>query len=216
MEWAGQQMELYSERALYLREAETLVIADPHFGKPAAFRSKGVFVPGGTTEADLSRLDGLLERTGARRLMILGDFFHAAAGRDEETMGLLGGWRASPAALPVSLVRGNHDLRAGDPPADWRIQCLEEGVPEGPLAFAHAPKRVKGRFVLAGHLHPSVSLHGGAGDRLRAPCFWFTPAVATLPAFGSFTGTRNVRGRAGDRLFAVGPNAVIEVTKVVV
>ena len=46
---------------------------------------------------------------------------------------------------------------------------------------------------------------------MRAPCFHFGPRVAVLPAFGAFTGMHPVRVRRGDRVFAIGPDAVVEV-----
>ena len=61
--------------------------------------------------------------------------------------------------------------------------------------------------MLAGHLHPCVSV-GRGWDRLRLPCFWFGDAVGVLPAFGAFTGMHPVRSGAEDRLFAVADNVV--------
>ncbi len=37
-----------------------LLIADPHFGKAASFRSRGIAVPVGTTRYDLDRLAELI------------------------------------------------------------------------------------------------------------------------------------------------------------
>ena len=67
---------------------------------------------------DLARLKTRpFKRTGARRLLVLGDLFHARAGRvatrtlgDAPRMA-----RAAPAELEIQLVRGNHDRHAGDP-----------------------------------------------------------------------------------------------------
>jgi hypothetical protein len=66
-----------ARRALLGREG-TLFVADVHLGKAAAFRAGGV----GAARRDgndLARLAALLARTGARRLVVLGDFLHAAA-----------------------------------------------------------------------------------------------------------------------------------------
>jgi hypothetical protein len=41
----------------------------------------GMTVPRGATATDLDRLDALVLRTGSRRLVVLGDFIHAAKGR---------------------------------------------------------------------------------------------------------------------------------------
>ena len=109
---AGEQVVLMPERALYWPRAKTLMIADPHFGKAAAFRSFGVPVPEQTTRDNLARLDIALARSRAERLVILGDFLHAKQGRSPHLLATLGDWRAARAALPILLVRGNHDDRA--------------------------------------------------------------------------------------------------------
>src|SRR5689334_10139541 len=106
----GECVRLWPERAVSWNQ--TLFIADPHFGKAAAFRAFGISAPDGTAE-DLQRLEQLLVVTESRRLVVLGDFFHARAGCSEMTLGALGGWRARHAALEIVLVRGNHDRAAG-------------------------------------------------------------------------------------------------------
>src|SRR5690606_20889355 len=78
---AGEAVILLSERAIAWPAQRTLIIADPHWGKAAAFRAHGVPVPGGTTAADLARLDSALAGAGATRLIVLGDFWHARRGR---------------------------------------------------------------------------------------------------------------------------------------
>src|ERR1043165_3597049 len=86
IECGDEQFVLHAERAVYWPSAKTLIIADPHFGKAAAFRAAGVPVPEATTESNLERLNKLLMQTGSTRLVVLGDFLHAAAGRAEQTM----------------------------------------------------------------------------------------------------------------------------------
>src|SRR5919112_4797670 len=78
---AGEQIYLLSERAIYWPGASTLVVADLHWGKASTFRAVGIPIPIGTTSDDLARLDSALQRTQARRMVVLGDLFHAKAGR---------------------------------------------------------------------------------------------------------------------------------------
>ncbi|CAN5366364.1 hypothetical protein BH10PSE17_BH10PSE17_35830 [soil metagenome] len=49
VEQAGERLELLPERAIWWPGERTLLIADVHFGKGAAFRALGVPVPRGTT-----------------------------------------------------------------------------------------------------------------------------------------------------------------------
>ena len=111
------------------------------------------------------------------------------------------------------LVRGNHDERAGDPPPEWGVQCVDEpfALACAPgLALCHHPAPRAGAYVLAGHRHPCTSVGRGI-DRLRLPCFHFGERIGVLPAFGVFTGMHPIERAAGDRVFVVADNAVHEV-----
>lgn len=207
----GEELRLLPERAAYWVRARTLLIADPHFGKAAAFRAAGVPVPAGTTEGTLARVDATLARTGATRLVFLGDFLHARGGRSPATFATLGAWRDRQAQLEVVLVRGNHDRRAGDPPAELRISCVDAPLVEQPFALVHDPAPVDGSYALGGHLHPAAAMIGRGRQRARLPCFWFSGQWAVLPAFGEFTGLATVCPGAGDQLFVVAGDEVHEV-----
>lgn len=210
--WRGERLLLFAERALLWCSAETLIIADPHFGKAAAFRKLGVPVPAGTTASDLARLDGLIGQTGARRLIVLGDLLHARAGRADGTMDLVGAWCARHPGLERVLTRGNHDLRAGDPPPAWQFQCHAEPLAEGPFIFCHEPCNGLGPGLLAGHLHPAVLLEGADGSCARFPAFLFGDIRGLLPAFGRFTGARRIVPRHDDAVFVVAGDEVVHVT----
>ena len=211
IQWAGQEFDLSAQRAAFWRSARTLIIADPHFGKAAAFRHHGVPVPAGTTQTDVDRLSLLLDVTGAIRLVILGDFLHARAGRADGTMSILKQWRQRHSAIDFILVRGNHDQHAGDPPNDWNITCVDEPHIEGSFAFCHDPATVDiaGVNTLAGHIHPCARLHDTDGSTIRAACFVFSKQIAILPAFGTFTGTHPIKPHRGDRIFAIGPDGAV-------
>jgi uncharacterized protein len=210
--WHGERLLLLADRAILWKSAATLIIADPHFGKAAAFRTLGVPVPAGTTASDLARLDALIEQTRARRLLVLGDLLHAKAGRAKATMALVGAWCARHPQLQRVLTRGNHDLRAGDPPADWGFHCQSEPLLEGPFMFCHEPCERDGVGVFAGHLHPALLLEGADGSFVRMPGFIFGSHRALLPAFGRFTGARRIVPKRDDQVFVVAGDEVVPVT----
>jgi DNA ligase-associated metallophosphoesterase len=210
-ELSGETVRLQPERALFIPRTETLLIADPHWGKAATFRASGLAVPGGTTEEGLARLSRALERTGARRLVILGDLFHARAGRAPRTLAAARAWRERHADLAITLIRGNHDRHAGDPPGELRIDCCDPPCAEPPFVLSHHPFAAAEGYVLAGHLHPSVTLRGAGRQRQRLPCFHFGAHAAVLPAFGDFTGTAEVTVAPGDRVYVVAGERVMEV-----
>lgn len=209
--WAGESLTLLPDRAVWWARRRTLIVADLHLGKPAAFRAAGVPVPEPVTRFDLERLARLIASSGAQRLVVLGDLLHAPTGMSPEVLEQFDGWRRLHGTLRIVLVRGNHDVRAGDPPSSWGIDVVRPPLIEPPFALVHEPAEVDGLHTLAGHVHPCVHLAGGGGS-LRARCFWFAGTVGVLPAFGSFTGGALVRPRACDQVFAIGPDRVQEVS----
>jgi DNA ligase-associated metallophosphoesterase len=208
----GETLRLLPERVAYWERVHTLLVADPHFGKAAAFRAGGVPVPRGTTSENLRRLDAALQRTGATRIVFLGDFLHAREGRAPETLRLLNEWRASHAGMDMLLVRGNHDARAGDPPRELAIRCENGPVLEPPFVFAHHPTQSEDGYVLAGHIHPGVRLHGAGKQSVRLPCFWFGARTAVLPAFGEFTGLASVDVQPGDHVWVIADDEIVDVS----
>jgi uncharacterized protein len=205
---AGERLVLLPQRVVWLPCHGCLLVADAHIGKAVAFRRLGVPVPEGTTDGTLDRLSAALAATGAGCVIFLGDLLHSARGRASATLASVQRWRERHAGLQLLLVRGNHDRHAGDPPAGWGVQAVDEPLRLGGLALMHHPQPVAGAYVLAGHLHPCAVLGGRAHDRLRLPCFHFGPAVGVLPAFGEFTGMHALPRAAGDRVFVVQGAAV--------
>lgn len=191
-----------------------LLVADPHFGKAASFRALGVFVPKGTTDAALRRLDALIARCEPESIVFLGDFLHAKEGRSAETFAAIGAWRNKHPTIDMCLVRGNHDRRAGDPPSDVGISCHDGPLLEAPFALEHHPVGVAGHYVLAGHIHPCAVLTGPARQRERLPCFWFGADIGVLPAFGDFTGCGDIDVAAGDAVWVVTSDPAAQVTLV--
>ncbi|MEO5814359.1 MAG: ligase-associated DNA damage response endonuclease PdeM [Gemmatimonadaceae bacterium] len=210
---AGEELELYAQRAAYWRRRKMLLVADPHFGKAASFRTLGVFVPKGTTNEAISRLDTLIARLEPAQVVFLGDFLHAKEGRNAETFDALAEWRARHASIGMQLVRGNHDKRAGDPPAEVGIVSIDGPLLAAPFAFAHHPVSVSGYYVLAGHTHPCAVLTGRARQRERLPCFWFGADVGVLPAFGDFTGCAEVETESDDTVWVVAGETVAPVIR---
>jgi uncharacterized protein len=212
---ADQTVHLFASGAAFLPALSTLLIADAHFGKAHSFRRLNVPVPHGTTLETLGKLEALLLETACKRVVFLGDFLHSQAAQSAHTQSALAAWRTANAELALTLVRGNHDSRAGDPPPALGIDIVDEPLRLGNLALCHHPQVVADAYVLAGHLHPCVRLTGRGRESLRLPCFWLgdeqASPVGVLPAFGSFTGMHPIERHAGDRVFAVAGEVVREV-----
>lgn len=202
---------LLPERAVWHEETRTLVVADVHVGKSATFRARGVPVPEGETPEDLRRLKDLATRSGARRLIVAGDLFHAPEACHR--LADLESWLHELAATTteVVLIEGNHDRKARalseqlglSPRARLRL---------GGLVLCHDPGDLPdGQPGLAGHLHPGVRLPNGPRHTLRVPCFWLRHGRhLILPSFGTFTGAVAVEPKSGDRVFLPSRDRVAE------
>jgi DNA ligase-associated metallophosphoesterase len=205
---AGRALTLLPEKAAFLAASRTLLVADAHIGKAVTFRALGVPVPRGTTSETLAVLAALVARWRARRIVFLGDFLHSAQAHAPATLGAVARWRRVHASLELVLVRGNHDSRAGDPPPYLGMRVVDEPFALDGFALCHHPRPLRGAYVLAGHLHPCLSLGGRAFDHLRLPCFWLGDDVGVLPAFGAFTGMHPIHAGATDRVFPIADGAV--------
>lgn len=215
IELAGEQVLLLPQKAMYWPRMRLLAVADIHFGKAASFRALGVPVPRGTTAENIALLDLLLAAHDVEHVVFLGDFLHARAAHAPATLAVLAQWRArwkaQRPALRLTLVRGNHDVRAGDPPPQLDIALVDEPHLLAPFAFCHHPELTDAAtpgYVLAGHVHPVFHL-AARGDALRLPCFLIGEQRAVLPSFGAFTGGHAVRPGAGERMFLVAGDLVL-------
>lgn len=205
----GERVQLLPEHAMYLPAHNAVVVADVHWGKASTFRAFGVPVPSGSTRHDLTRLSRVLHETRASTLIIVGDLLHAKRGRSERLFAELAAWREQHSQVAMILVRGNHDARAGDPPGELRITCVDGPIAVGSLTLQHHPAERPEQFIVAGHLHPSVVLRGRARQRMRLPCFVVREQLLVLPAFTAFSGGGMFALRTGDKIFAIVQGEVV-------
>ncbi|OPA93604.1 DEAD/DEAH box helicase [Pseudomonas fluorescens] len=204
----GEELWLLADKAVYWPARRCLLIADAHFGKASAYRSLGQPVPQGTTTENLQRLDRLLAAYRCEGVIFLGDFLHGPGSHASGTLAVLRAWRERNPELPMTLIRGNHDKRAGDPPVDLRIEVVPEPLLMGPFALQHEPDAHASHHVLAGHVHPVYRLRGKGRQSLRLPCFQVGGRVSLLPAYGAFTGGFTVAQDNDRQIYVIGDHQV--------
>jgi DNA ligase-associated metallophosphoesterase len=205
-------------RAALVPASATLLVADLHLGKAAAFRKAGIPVPEGSAQRDLARLADLVVRHAVGRLLVLGDLFHARSGCTEQVRAEFAATRARLTGTEVVLVLGNHDRPLGPLPATLGIDAVVPALDEPPFHFVHEPATglaPAGRdvFTIGGHLHPTVSIRSPSGDRIADRCFVAEPAALVLPAFGSFTGGHRITPTGDTRVWIARDDGVAEVTR---
>ncbi|MCC6981139.1 MAG: ligase-associated DNA damage response endonuclease PdeM [Candidatus Melainabacteria bacterium] len=207
----GENFLLLPQRGMFWPARKTLLVADVHLGKAAAFRAHSIAVPAGTTEKDLQTLSEMIMKCGAENLIFLGDLVHNKRGLTDRVCALILAWRERHDSVHMTLVRGNHDKKVSNITNSMRLDIVEEAHILGPFALKHHPKPEKAHYVLCGHTHPAVRLSGRGQKGLRLPCFSFGDKVGILPAFGSFTGCAEIEPEENEKIFVIADDEVIAV-----
>lgn len=177
------------DRAVYVPNADALVVADIHFGRAVA---SSVDAPI-DEECDVcDRLEELLAVCRPETVVVAGDLLHSFSrvprGVEEEVSRLVDHVETSGASLVVTP--GNHDTMleavfSGETTPAYRLADGQTVVCHG----HEVPDTTADRYVI-GHDHPALSIDGR-----KLPCFLYGPApdgeanVLVLPAF-----TRIARG----------------------
>lgn len=184
---AGNELEMLPQRAVWWPARRTAVVADVHLGKDQVFRRSGIAIPGAVFDRELAALDALVEHTRCERLLVLGDWVHAAPFAGESWPAAIASWRARHGQLAIDLVLGNHDRGLAPWLADWRIGAHIEPMKISGLEMFHEVDLEAPACGMSGHLHPVACLRSGR-ERLRLPAFARCGDHLVLPAFGRFTG----------------------------
>ena len=181
--FAGETFAATPDGALFWPARETLLVADLHFEKASWFARFGQFLPPYDSQATLSALTNEVKRTGAKRILCLGDSFHDRFGCDRlptQARELLLGLTSR---LDWTWILGNHDPGF----ADHCGGSLVEEIELSGITFRHEAVRDDPRPEMSGHFHPKLRLQV-RGRRVSRRCFVLSSTKLILPAFGSLTG----------------------------
>lgn len=180
--FCGERLRADASGALYWPAEETLVVSDLHLGKGRVLAAKGRgFLPPYDTSDTLSRLREVIERSGARRVISLGDSFdHADIGMAPEDLRRL---EELMQGREWIWVLGNHDSAL--PHLLQGRQLVEFKL--GTLTFRHEAESLPEAGEVSGHFHPKVAIRL-RGRRIRGKCFLRDKRRMVMPAFGTYTG----------------------------
>jgi len=194
LRFAGHNFEPLPSGALFWPGQQTLLVADLHLEKMSSFARRGQMLPPYDTGLTLGRLEADLRRTGARRMISLGDSFHRADASSLLTHSDRMRLDALTDLVECIWLSGNHD------PVPHAIggTCLPEMEMAG-LTLTHEPRRGT-TGLISGHLHPAAHIQM-AGRSTRRPCFVHDNRLMILPAYGSSTGSINIMSQAFFGLF---------------
>lgn len=199
------------DRALFHEPSRSLVLADLHLGFEWVQRARGQLLPLGRPQDARERIQLLVARWGARRVVVLGDMVHGNAGLDGVRRSLEDLLRGIP-GLEWRVVLGNHDRGLAGRLGQWAIPGVSWGGEwrEPGWLGVHGdvvPDPGEGERVLSGHEHPAVDVGRPGTGVVRVPAFVVGPRGVILPAFspwaaGSEVGRRPPLGEWARRLGA--------------
>ena len=201
---------LSSNRTVFWEKESSLILSDMHLGKSGHFRKSGIAIPQTVFKADMQRLLAEIKYFNPKQLIIVGDLFHSAMNREHD---LFLRWRNDIRSTIIHLVKGNHDILK----AEWYeaagITVHQKHLLMRNFTFTHDINECEigqDHYCFSGHLHPSVYMTGIGKQSMTLPCFYFKKDYAVLPAFGKFTGTYPVKPAAGDAVFALVENKIMQ------
>ncbi|MBX3361690.1 MAG: ligase-associated DNA damage response endonuclease PdeM [Phycisphaeraceae bacterium] len=207
IDFAGEAITLMPERAAWWASRGMVIVADLHLGKSEAMRLAGVPVPDVDLDEQFERLERVVASTGAERVVIAGDLIHAHAGLTAALTDRVGARLESLRARGVgfTLVRGNHDRRIDAVERAWGLLDIRDEMVEEGIRIVHEPVEPgEGEGVIAGHLHPALSVGG-----VKVPAFVVAARRLTLPAFSRFTAGGRVASEQGMRWYPIADGCVI-------
>jgi DNA ligase-associated metallophosphoesterase len=182
--------------ALYWEGERTLIVADLHLQKGAAFAERGMLLPPYDTRTTLLRLAACIVSLAPRRVVALGDSFH----RSHLAHFLTAGDREALLMLQQGRdwywVLGNHDPEL--PASIGGVACGSLSI--GGITLRHEPTTDAVTPEIAGHLHP-VARIARSGLGIRRKCFATDGRRLVMPAFGAYAGGLNVLDSAFAPLF---------------
>lgn len=198
------------------------MLADVHLGKEAVFQRRGMAIPDGSGESNIAQIQQLLAHYQPQQLLILGDLVHTLPSQHERWIESLQNLIDQLPSVTFRVVSGNHDKPGTASRLPDAIQWCDS-LSVSPFEFLHDdpsisnssennnnnPDKLQQGFTISGHLHPCYSLRRRKGPSVRMPVFWVGKKHMVLPAFGEFTGMRQIKPGKSDKLFGVGPDGIV-------
>ena len=200
-ELVGQQLIALASGALLQPGAGVLCVSDLHLGKSDRIaRRTGSLLPPYENIETLGRLADVIDATGARTIICLGDSFDDLDGidaLDPDCQDLLTRCQAGRRWI---WIEGNHDPGPVGLGGTHRTAFTIDGLTYRHIADPGAEAEI------SGHYHPKMRIPGGGGAR---KCLVYDRFRCILPPFGTYTGGLNVSDPAIASLLSAPAFAVL-------
>lgn len=189
----------FADRAVYLADTDTVVVADLHFGRGNSSR---VEAPIDATESIRRRVSTLLGRFNPETIVFAGDLLHSFDRLPAVAVDAIEGlWdNCTDAGVDPVAVAGNHDSRLAEcwPGTVDDTVTLADGTV---VCHGHTLPEQRGHRYVVGHAHPAITIEG-----VKRPCYLFGEdayrggELVMLPAFTTLAGGVDLAGRRASDL----------------
>lgn len=188
LEFAGHELVLLKNNALYWPSEAALLVADLHLEKGSWYAQTGQMLPPYDSRETLERIADAVKLTGARRVITLGDNFHDEAGTHRLDPYAAGMLETLIRTLDWVWITGNHDETMG---RAFGASVMAE-MEVGGIILRHEAKEGETRPELSGHYHPKMRVRV-RNRHIARPCAVLSRSARAgdrmiAPAFGAYTG----------------------------
>lgn len=203
-----------NEPALLYRKI--LAIADLHLGYEYELAQAGIRIPNQTKNI-ITHIKNLIEESGAKRLVIVGDIKHHIPGLSyHDFRDIPNFFDEITEYTEVFVVKGNHDGDIEKMLPSSVVVYKQEGFRMGDIGFFHGnvwpeKKLLKAKYLAYGHLHPLIKIASGKAvftekcwviaalnkqrmqARYKARCS--TEKIVFIPAFNPLLGGKAINDK---------------------
>ncbi len=185
-------MFVTGEPAIKIRK--TLIISDVHLGFEYEYWRRGIFIPD-QTDYLIKRLNDLIEKTNAKKVVINGDLKHTIASVKRQEKSDIEKFMNSIKA-EITVIAGNHD--------GGLDMKMEKYLMVGKNYVLHGHTRAdekilkKASSVIIGHNHPILVTKDYAGrhyTRVWVIGNYMGKRIVIMPAFNPFIGGEPVNNK---------------------
>jgi DNA ligase-associated metallophosphoesterase len=200
-----QEFVLDQSKTVYWKNQNALLVSDVHAGKATHFRKNGIPLSSDHLLNDLNTVERLLDQYQPKTIYFLGDLFHS---KHNIEVDLIQNW-VKGLSQEVVLILGNHDVHSETSHSIPTRKELEIDA----ILLSHEPIEEYKGLNICGHLHPGISLYGGARQTITMPCYYYSNRHLILPSFGSLTGKRQYKELINNsRLYPITDEGIFELS----
>ncbi len=171
---------------LFIKQMDTIVLADIHLGKGTSLNRNGIQVPPYDIKETLKKLNDIVDEYSPSKIISLGDSFHDKFSIINMEKSDLNELKKITRRVNFVWINGNHDQDLIG--KDKIGGIFFDSYKENNFNFRHIKTKNKTKeFEFSGHFHPKVSIKIN-NSRFFYKCFIVSKDFCILPSFGYYTG----------------------------